>query len=226
MGEAIGAILTPAVGVALSPLPIVAVILMLFSAKARTNGPAFVLGWVIGLAVVLTIVLAAAGPAGMADAEEDLSAASGLIHLLLGLALLALAFQQWRQRPREGEAPAMPKWMRSIDSVTPVVAFGLGAFLSGLNPKNLIFDISAGTSIAQAGLSTGEEILVAIVFIVLASVSVAGPVIWYLLAQEQAARTLDVVKGWLERNNATVMMVLLGVLGVSQIGKGLPGLFG
>jgi len=55
MGEAIGAILTPAVGVALSPLPIVAVILMLFSAKARTNGPAFVLGWVIGLAGVLTI---------------------------------------------------------------------------------------------------------------------------------------------------------------------------
>jgi threonine/homoserine/homoserine lactone efflux protein len=226
VGEAIGAILTPAVGVALSPLPIVAVILMLFSAKARTNGLAFMAGWVIGLAVVVAVVLAAAGPAAMAGTEDDPSAASGLIHLLLGIALLALAYQQWYQRPKEGETPALPKWMQSIDNVSPVMALGLGAFLSGLNPKNLIFDISAGTSIAQADLPAGQAILAAAIFIILASVSVAGPVIWYLTAQEQALRTLDGVRGWLERNNTTVMMVLLGVLGVSQVGTGLSTLAG
>lgn len=64
------------------------------------------------------------------------------------------------------------------------------------------------------------------IFIVLASISVAGPVIWYLVAQEQASRTLEAVKGWLERNNAVVMMVLFVVLGVGQIGKGISGLFG
>jgi threonine/homoserine/homoserine lactone efflux protein len=226
VGEAIGAILTPAVGVVLSPLPIVAVILMLFSAKARTNGFAFMAGWVIGLAVVVAVVLAAAGPAAMADTEDDPSAASGLIHLLLGSALLALAYQQWYQRPNDGETPALPTWMQSIDNVSPVMALGLGAFLSGLNPKNLIFDISAGTSIAQADLPAGQAILAAVIFIILASVSVAGPVIWYLTAQEQALRMLDGVRGWLERNNTTVMVVLLGVLGVSQVGTGLSTLAG
>ena len=34
-------VLTYAVGVAISPVPIIAVILMLFSAKARVNGPMF-----------------------------------------------------------------------------------------------------------------------------------------------------------------------------------------
>ena len=37
MGEAIGAILGEAVGVAISPVPIIAVILMLFSKSATAN---------------------------------------------------------------------------------------------------------------------------------------------------------------------------------------------
>jgi len=226
MGEVIGAILTPAVSVALSPLPIIAVILMLFSAKARINGPAFVGGWIVGLAVVVGVVLVLAGPAEMADTEDGPSTFSGLIHLLLGFALLSLAFRQWQGRPQAGVTPEAPRWIRSIDSVTPVAAVGFGAFRSGLNPKNLIFNISAATSIAQADLPAGQAILAAVIFIVLASVSVAGPVIWYLVAQEPASRTLEGVKGWLERNNAIVMMVLFVVLGVGQIGKGIAGLFG
>ncbi len=51
MLEAIGAILPFGVGVALSPVPIIAVILMLMSARARVNGPMFIVGWLVGLAV-------------------------------------------------------------------------------------------------------------------------------------------------------------------------------
>ena len=57
MGNAIGTILPQAIGVAISPVPIIAVILMLFSQRARSNGPAFLLGWVLALAVVGSIVL-------------------------------------------------------------------------------------------------------------------------------------------------------------------------
>ena len=58
MGNVIGDILPLAIGVAISPVPIIAVILMLFSARARTNGPAFLAGWIAGLAVVGAVVLA------------------------------------------------------------------------------------------------------------------------------------------------------------------------
>ncbi len=64
MGQAIGGSLALAVGIALSPIPIIAVVLMLTSQKARVNGPAFVLGWLIGLGVVGAVVLALAGPGG------------------------------------------------------------------------------------------------------------------------------------------------------------------
>ena len=49
LGEVIGDLLPSAVGVALSPVPIVAVILMLGTPRARTNGPMFAVGWVAGL---------------------------------------------------------------------------------------------------------------------------------------------------------------------------------
>ncbi len=52
MWQAIGDLLPSAVGVALSPVPIIAVILMLGTPRARTTGSAFALGWVAGLVIV------------------------------------------------------------------------------------------------------------------------------------------------------------------------------
>jgi hypothetical protein len=64
MGSAIGGSLPLAVGVALSPVPIIAVVLMLTTRRARVNGPAFVIGWLAGLGAIGAIVLSLSGPAG------------------------------------------------------------------------------------------------------------------------------------------------------------------
>jgi hypothetical protein len=56
MGAAIGQALPLAVGVALSPVPIIAVVLMLMSQRARLNGTGFVLGWLAGLGVATPVV--------------------------------------------------------------------------------------------------------------------------------------------------------------------------
>ncbi len=58
MGAAIGEILGMAVGVAISPVPVIAVILMLFSSRATANSLSFLAGWLIGLATVGLVVLA------------------------------------------------------------------------------------------------------------------------------------------------------------------------
>jgi len=64
MGQAIGDFLPSAVGVAISPLPIIAVVLMLVTPRGRLNGPLFVVGWAIGLGIVGPIVLVVADGAG------------------------------------------------------------------------------------------------------------------------------------------------------------------
>ena len=224
MGEAIGEILTPAIGVALSPIPIVAVILMLFSAKAKTNGPAFVGGWLAGILVVVGLVLIFADPANVSSDAGGPSTTASVIQLALGVLLLLFAVKQWKGRPHGDEEPKMPKWMATIDKTTPIMAVGLGAFLSGINPKNLIFNLSAGTSIVSVGASTGGEIAAMIVYALLASLSVGVPVIWYLLAPESAGKSLEKMRVWLVHNNAIVMAVLFLLIGINIIGKGISGL--
>jgi Sap, sulfolipid-1-addressing protein len=225
MGEAIGASLPAAIGVAISPLPIVAVILMLLSARARTNGPAFAVGWVLGMAVVFAIVFVLTDPADVENSSTETSTTASVIQLIIGLLLLFLAYRQFAGRPKAGETPDMPKWMQSIDTMKPAVAFGLGALMSAINPKNLLLDVAGATAIAQIDTGWGSKIGAAIVFIIIASVSVGGIVIWFLVAGKSAEEKLNQLKGWLLQNNAMVMAVLLFVFGIVTFGKGFGGLF-
>ena len=55
MGDAIGEFLPMAVGVAISPIPIIAVILLLFGSRARRDGLAFLIGWILATGVVLAL---------------------------------------------------------------------------------------------------------------------------------------------------------------------------
>ncbi|MFN2218548.1 MAG: GAP family protein [Anaerolineae bacterium] len=225
MGNVIGSILPQAIGVAISPIPIIAVILMLFSKRARSNGLAFLAGWVLALAIVGAVVLVLAG-AGKVSAGGTPSTLSHLVHLLLGLLLLFLAVRNWQKRPKEGETPEMPKWMATIDSFTAGRALGLSALLAGVNPKNLALAVAAALSIAQAGLSGAQPWIALAVFVLVASLSVSAPVLYYLIAGQSAEKTLNTWKAWLTANNATVMFVLLLVLGVKLVGDGLGGLLG
>ena len=59
-------------------------------------------------------------------------------------------------------------------------------------------------------------------FVVVASLTIAGPVVYYLLGGEKAKTELDELKGWLAAHNAAVMAVLFLVFGVDLIAKGIP----
>jgi hypothetical protein len=223
MGSAIGEMLPLAIGIAISPIPIIAIILMLITPKARSNGLAFLGGWLLGLAVVGTIVLIVANTAGIATSSGP-SRTVSLIKLLLGLLLLVAAWRQFGKRPKPGEEAPMPKWMRALDGFTPTRSLAIGALLSGVNPKNLILNATAAAGIAQAGLSGVQQAVVLILLIVVGSLGIIAPVGVYFAMGDKAAPVLDGWKTWLAANNATVMIVLFVVFGVSLIGKGIGGL--
>ncbi len=176
MGQGISAILTFAIGVAISPVPIIAVILMLFSQKARVNGPAFLVGWVVALAAVSAVVYVLSHDGNVATSSTASDSVSwGKI--ALGVVLLALARRNWRKRPGPGEEATMPKWLATVESVSPVKALGLGVALAAVNPKNLILTAGAAAGLAQVpGLSTTDAIVAIAVFVFIASLTIAGPV--------------------------------------------------
>ena len=225
MGTAIADILPLAVGVAISVMAIIAVILMLFSKQARSTSVGFLIGWVLGVTVVATLVVLIANPAQQATGGEE-SLLYAIVHIVLGLFLLFVAYRDWKKRPKPGEVPEMPKWMSSIDSMTAGKALGLGALLSGVNPKNLALILAAGVAIAAAGLNSTQTIIALIIFIIVACCSVAAPVIIYLVMGDKATPMLNGWKAWLTHNNATVMTILFLVFGVSVLSKGIGAMIG
>ena len=224
MGEAIGQLLPFAVGVAVSPTPIVAMILMLITPKARVNGVVFVLGWIVGVAVVGAILLALADPTGAIDDDQPADWTYWL-KLVLGVLLLLVAAKEWRARPAPGAEVPMPKWMGMLDGITAPKAGGLAFMLGALNPKNLIFIVGGAAVVAQAGLSTGDEVIAWIVFTLIATIGVAAPLVIYFAMGDRAASILDGLKSWMAHNNTAVMAVLCLIIGVKLIGDAIGGLF-
>ena len=218
LNEAIGELLPAALAVALSPIPIVAVVLVLGAPRARTAGPAFALGWIAGLLSVSVVVLLLVG--GGADSDSD-DPGLDWLKIAIGVLFLAMAAKQWRKRPGRGEEPVTPSWMATVDSATPGRAALLGAALSGANPKNLALTLTAAASIAEAGLGSADTAIATAVFVAVGSATVAGAVLFRLVGGERAARPLATVKGFMADNNAVIMTLVLLLLGAKLLGEGL-----
>lgn len=222
MTQAIGQVLAFGVGVALSPIPIVAVVLMLGTPRGRGNGTAFLLGWLGGLALVGAVVLLVSGGA---DASKGGQPADwvNVLKLVLGLVLLRIAMRQWRRRPDPGEEPELPGWMRTLDRFTATRSAAFGFVLAAINPKNLVLTIGAAAAIAQTGISAGRQAVSLLVFILVATLGVGVPVLAYLLTGERSRRLLEELKGWMAANDATIMAVICVLLGAKLIGDGIAG---
>ena len=134
MGQGISEVLTFAVGVAISPVPIIAVILMLFSTRARSNSLAFLFGWVAGLSAAFWIVYVVASVANVST-SSGASKGTSVLRLVLGVLLLAAALRNWRKRPGPGEEPVMPKWMGAIDDFTSLQVVRPGGPAVGGQPE-------------------------------------------------------------------------------------------
>ena len=222
MNSVIGDLLPVALGVAISPMPVIAVILMLLSPRAGAASVMLLVGWVVGITVVVTVAALVMAPDS--SQANDPSTLASVLKLLLGAVAVLIGVRQWGKRPRDGETPPVPAWMGAIDEVTPLKAFGLGALLSGVNPKNLVLGLAGGVIIASGGLTSTQTAVAIAVFVLIGSVTMAVPVIGYLVARDRMQAPLGRLRDWLTVNNATVMSVLMVVIGVAIFGQGLRGL--
>jgi heme/copper-type cytochrome/quinol oxidase subunit 3 len=222
MGQAIGNTLPMAIGVAISPVPIIAIVLMLGTPRARANGPAFAVGWLAGLSIIGAITLVSASGNATSGTGEPATWAN-VLKLVFGVLFVLIAARTWHGRPKPGEEAAMPKWMQAIDTFTAPKSLGMGALLSGLNPKNLALTIAAATAIAQTGISGGQEAVALAVFIILGSMTILAPVAVYFLMGAKAKEILDGLKEFMGAHNAAIMTVLLLVLGAKLIGDAIAG---
>ncbi|GAA1795776.1 GAP family protein [Leucobacter iarius] len=224
LGQVIGELLPLTLAIAISPLTIVAVILMLLSPNARSTGPGFLIGWSLGIAAAAAAFVLIAGALPPRASSDGPDLVRAIVQFVIAALLLLLAVKQWRSRPAPGEDPVLPKWMSALDSLTFGRAFGLGLLLSVPRPKNLLMAASAGLVISGAGLPAASSVIATGVFVLCAVSTVLVPVVAYLVAAGRLRRPLEAFHEWLARENAVITSVLLLVIAVLMLGKGLGSL--
>lgn len=192
--------------------------MMLMSAKARTNAPAFLLGWILGLLLVGIIVFMI--PASQTEGAKPKEMA-GFIRIALGILLLYFALIQWRSRPGPEDVVEVPKLLAGLDTLGAGKSLLVGFMLVAINPKNLML-CTAGAAAIDLNTSTlASQIGAYKIFTLIASSTVIFPMIPYLFSRKRAAVIFESWKDSLVRKNKVTIAVILLVLGIVLVYRGI-----
>ncbi len=215
-------------GVALSPTPVMLVIVMLFSGRARNNSIAYLAGWTVGLFGLGILIFF------LARAEIILltthTVAHPLVMIVLGVGLVLFGKRQWERRKTDPKSE-MPKWLdtveqklRTSEALTPGRAFTLGILISVVSPKNIALMLAAVFAISEAGVSEADSVVLVLLFIIISSLTVGIPVLYALYRGSQAQTDLEMWKTWLIENRKRFSAAVLVGFGVFLIVKGAAAL--
>ncbi|MFB8204159.1 GAP family protein [Kitasatospora purpeofusca] len=217
MDAVIAEVVPLALGIALSPVPVVPAIFLLFTPRPRAAAGMFLAGWVAGILVVAS---ALAALAVYIEAHEETPTWASWTKTGLGAVLLLVAVRQWRSGPAKGT----PAWMTTLTDATPAKALRLGVLLSGVNPKVVLLSAAAGLTIGAAELGAVRTVAAVAVFTAVSAATVALPLLLHLVAGERVLVPLGRARRWLELHNSAVTAVVLAVIGVLLVLDGISGL--
>lgn len=217
--QVIGEILPFAVVVMVSPINIIAAILLLFSPRPKPAAAAYLAGFAVGVGAVLVAFDLVAEQIDWSS--SDASRGGALLRIALGVLLLVAAVKKLRKRGAADEPPELPPRMRGISSMAPGRAATTGLAIGALNPKNIAMALASGLAIGAASLSSGEIAVTMAIYVVVASIGVAAPLVVTVALGDRSQPVLEGWRDWLERNNDVVMAVLYLVFAAVLIGNGI-----
>jgi hypothetical protein len=226
-----------ALGIILSPLAIMALVAVLLSSRARLNGIAYLVGWVLGLVLVLAVSMWILQLLDVHEMREPPVWAS-LVRLLLALVLVASAVWVYRKgaarirlmaaasSPAEiaAAAPTLPGWLQAVATFRPFRCFALGFGIFVLNPVDASCAIIAALDISAADIDSGAMIGAAVVFAFFGILPIAVPVVLVIIRGSGADATLARIRGWIAGNTHILNAGLLLVVGVLQLDKAIAAL--
>ena len=211
-----------AVGIAISPVPIITVILMLFTPRPKSNGAGFLLGWFLGIGLPALVVFMLDRMINQGNDASPPSRIASTLRIAFGFLLILVATWNWVKRNKPDDENKKPLLMKVVDSITPWKAILLGfLFADVTNPKNLALTVAGCLAIAGGHLTALGNIVSLTLFTGMASLGVAIPVLLFMSGGEKAKQTVEQWRQWLMKHKKGVMAVLFFVFGVALLVKGL-----
>ena len=202
-----------AIAVAISPAPLIELILVLFSTRRAVNATAFIVTLLAMTALALGIG-AAGGQAARGDSAGPAPAVSW-VFIGLGLLLLVLGIQNWRNRSDTSE-PAM---FAKVTSLGPAAVAFLAFGAVAINPKNTVLLLASGQTVSTAS----SPWLVGLGFVLVATLPYTLATGYALFGGDAAGARLDRMRAWLVAHNRMIMGVVCALLGLVLTLKGAAG---
>jgi threonine/homoserine/homoserine lactone efflux protein len=205
--------------VALSPVSIIPAVLVLHTPRPRPAGLAFLAGWLVGLAVLTSIFLTLSGLIGGLGGRPP--GWASWLRIVVGALLIVFGIYRWLNRKKSTHTP---KWLQKMSTLTPARAGLTGLVLTVVNPKVLFICAAAGLAIGTTGMADARVWLAVIWFVLVASSTVALPILAYAISPARLDAPLTRLKEWMERQHAVLLAAILVVIGLLVLFKGIHGL--
>jgi hypothetical protein len=201
--------------ITLDPLPLSAFFIVLPSRRGVRKGAAFIFGWLISLAIVVSVTVIATGN-NPPRPQTAPTVASLAVKTAIGVVLVYIGIRQRKQmgRPRKPKKP--PKWQATVDNMSPWYAMGLAPLLQ---PWGLI--AAGAATVVQAKLSTPANYLALFFFCVLATASYLILELYAGFRPEKSNALLASVRAWIESHTDQAIIIGSLVLGFWLIGQSL-----
>jgi hypothetical protein len=218
-GSVLGALIPLGLVIALSPLTVIPAVLVLQAPRPRPSGLAFLAGWVLGLAALTALSVAASGMLG--GLHKSPPTWASWLRVILGAALILFGIYRWLTRHRHTESPA---WMRSFATITPARSAITGAALAAIRPDVLLICIPAGLAIGGSGMDVADDWIAAAFFVAIAASTVAVPILAYAAAGHRLDDAMARLKDWMDKENAALLAAILVVIGLMVLYNGIHAL--
>lgn len=220
MGGLVAEMLPRAAVVAISPIPVLAVVLMLLTDRGRSNSLAYLGGWAAGMASVA--VIAAAAGVGEVASHPSRAVAVGMLAIAAAFAVGAVV--EFRRRARQGEEHVSPWWARLLHRMGPGQAFGLGVILVVANAKDALAALDAGGHLGASPESLGAKAVALAVFVLVGCLPVLVPIGIRFAMGDAAEPMLHRWRAWLERHGPLTVAIVLAVVAVALVVQAVPAL--
>jgi threonine/homoserine/homoserine lactone efflux protein len=210
--SALAQLLPLAVGAALSSVPITVTLLILLSEQRKRSALPYLIGWVVGMAVVVLAGVVGAGALPVPTLRPP-RYVIGVAEIVVGVGLLGYGVIAALRAVRTPRLSRRNRWIEAVSTIRPAPALGLGLLLN-LRPKGLLIAAAVGLAITGEGLPWADSVVLVLGYLMLAVSTVVLPIVVTLVTPNTMQPRLRRIHDWLERNGAVVTAVLMGVIGV------------
>lgn len=201
--------------ITLEPIPLTAFLLVLASKGGVRKGAAFIFGWLLSLAIVVTATLLVTGnKPPKPNTAPSLAALAAKI--LIGVVLVLIAIRQRRRMGKPKPPKKPPKWQTGIDNMSPWYAMGLAPLTQ---PWGLV---AAGVAtIVEAKLSSWQSYVALVLFCLVASAVYIALELYAGFRPDKSDALLASSRTWIDSHTDQVIIVVSLVLGFWLIGKSI-----